>query len=158
MGLKSGSRDAGLDDSGEEELPEEEREAAQPEDVNTEDASTEDASATSTTAEPTESDSHEDPDSEAAAESESESQRPTMDSIPYKLRRNKVNEGREQVPYFLREEVIEGEAELQDTLEELLGENVYKSDYREAAMIVAQRNPELIAGVLREWGYDLDTV
>ncbi|ELZ86936.1 hypothetical protein C454_00260 [Haloferax gibbonsii ATCC 33959] len=78
-----------------------------------------------------------------------------MDSLPYKLRRDKVNEGREQVPYFLREEVIDGEAELQDTLEELLDEKVYKSDYREAAMVVAQRNPELIAEVLREWGYDL---
>ena len=79
-----------------------------------------------------------------------------MDSIPYKLRRDKVNEGREQVPYFLRESVLEAEDELQDTLEELLGESVYKSDYREASMVVAQRNPELIAEVLREWGYDLD--
>jgi flagellar biosynthesis/type III secretory pathway M-ring protein FliF/YscJ len=78
-----------------------------------------------------------------------------MDSIPYKLRRDKVNEGREQVPYFLREGVLEAEDELQDTLEELLGEKVYKSDYREASMVVAQRNPELIAEVLREWGYDL---
>jgi len=79
-----------------------------------------------------------------------------MDSIPYKLRRSKVNEGREQVPYFLREEVIEAEGDLQDTLEDLLGEGVYKSDYREAAMVVAQRRPELVAEVLREWGYDLD--
>ncbi|QFU84844.1 hypothetical protein GCU68_18770 (plasmid) [Natronorubrum aibiense] len=80
-----------------------------------------------------------------------------MDSIPYKLRRNKVNEGREQVPFFLRDHVIDAEAELQDNLEERLGENVYKSDYREAAMVVAQRNPELIASVLREWGYDLES-
>ncbi|QLG29966.1 hypothetical protein HUG10_19960 (plasmid) [Halorarum halophilum] len=79
-----------------------------------------------------------------------------MNAIPYKLRREKVNEGREQVPYFLREDVIEAEDELQDTLETILGEDVYKSDYREAAMVVAQRNPELIAEVLREWGYDLD--
>lgn len=79
-----------------------------------------------------------------------------MDSIPYKLRRDKVNEGREQVPYFLREEVIEAEQGLQNSLEAMLGEDVYKSDYREAAMVVAQRNPELVAEVLREWGYDLD--
>ncbi|AKU09867.1 hypothetical protein ABY42_18820 (plasmid) [Haloferax gibbonsii] len=96
-----------------------------------------------------------DTESKAESESESESQRPTMASIPYKLRRDKVNEGREQVPYFLREEIIDGETELQDTLEELLDEKVYKSDYREAAMVVAQRHPELIAEVLREWGYDL---
>jgi len=82
--------------------------------------------------------------------------RPTMDAIPYKLRRDRVNEGRKQVPYFLREEVIDGEQELQDTLEQRLGETVYKSDYREAAMVVAQRNPRLLAEVLREWGYDLE--
>lgn len=35
-------------------------------------------------------------------------------------------------------------------------EDAHKSDYREAAMVVEQRNPELIAEVLREWGYDLD--
>ena len=69
-----------------------------------------------------------------------------------------MNEGREQVPFFLRKEVIEAEDNLQDSLEKTLGENVYKSDYREAAMVVAQRNPELIAEVLREWGYDLDAV
>jgi hypothetical protein len=40
----------------------------------------------------------------------------------------------------------------------MLGEDVYKSDYREAAMIVAQRNPELVAEILREGGYDLEAV
>jgi hypothetical protein len=82
--------------------------------------------------------------------------RPTMDAVPYTLRRDRVNEGREQVPYFLREQVIDGEERLQDTLEQRLGEPVYKSDYREAAMVVAQRNPRLVANVLREWGYDLE--
>ncbi|KTG16554.1 hypothetical protein [Haloferax profundi] len=146
MGLKSGSRDAGLDDSEddveqsveqEQDVVESETEPApEPSSTETEDTDTESKAA-------------------SESESESESQRPTMASIPYKLRRDKVNEGREQVPYFLREEVIDGETELQDTLEELLDEKVYKSDYREAAMVVAQRNPELIAEVLREWGYDL---
>jgi flagellar biosynthesis/type III secretory pathway M-ring protein FliF/YscJ len=81
-----------------------------------------------------------------------------MQSIPYKLRRDRVNEGREQVPFFLREDVIDAEDELQNSLETMLGEDVYKSDYREAAMIVAQRNPELVAEILREWGYDLEAV
>lgn len=84
-----------------------------------------------------------------------DSERLRLDEIPYKLRRNRVNEGREQVPFFLREHVLEGDDELQATLEGLLEEKVYKSDYREAAMVVAQRNPELVADVLREWGYDL---
>ena len=66
-----------------------------------------------------------------------------------------MNEGRDQVPFFLREEVVDCERDLRESLEETLGETVYKSDYREAAMVVAQENPELIAEVLRRWGYDL---
>lgn len=148
MGLKSGSRDAGLDgtDDNAEQPAEQEEDATQPEAVEATEPSPTEGADTETETEV---------ESEAEAKSEATTQRPTMDSIPYKLRRDKVNEGREQVPYFLREEVIEAEVELQDTLEESLGESVYKSDYREAAMVVAQRNPELIADVLREWGYDL---
>ncbi|WP_227357524.1 hypothetical protein [Haladaptatus salinisoli] len=144
MGLKSGSRNAGLDESeddGEQSVEQE------PGEFQGDDEAPVDSSPAETT----------DANSGSATTSETDSQRPTMESIPYKLRRDKVNEGREQVPYFIREEITEAEDELQDTLEEILGENVYKSDYREAAMVVAQRNPELIAEVLREWGYDLDT-
>ncbi|MFC7157254.1 hypothetical protein ACFQPA_17625 [Halomarina halobia] len=143
MGLKSGSRDAGLDESGSDVERSDERETDVP---NRERETPADPSPTKTN----------DADTDPSLDSGTGSQRLTMDSIPYKLRRDRVNEGREQVPYFLREEIIEAEDELQDTLEELLGEDVYKSDYREAAMVVAQRNPELIAEVLREWGYDLD--
>jgi len=143
MGLKSGSRDAGLDDS-ESDVDESTEQQDPPQTDSDEDA---DLSSTEL------DDKSE--STRSSTSSETESQRPTMDSIPYKLRRDKVNEGREQVPYFLREGVLEAEDELQDTLEELLGEKVYKSDYREASMVVAQRNPELIAEVLREWGYDL---
>ncbi|ATW88072.1 hypothetical protein halTADL_1294 [Halohasta litchfieldiae] len=147
MGLKSGSRDAGLDDSESDVDQSTEKERNTPQTESEEDA---DPSSTEI------KDEHE--STPSSTSSETESQRPTMDSIPYKLRRDKVNEGREQVPYFLREGVLEAEDELQDTLEELLGEKVYKSDYREASMVVAQRNPELIAEVLREWGYDLDEI
>jgi hypothetical protein len=128
MGLKSGSRDAFSD--------EEETD--------------------NTTQEATESTEEETPSS--GDQSEGGSDRPSMEAIPYIHRRDKVNEGREQVPFFLREAVIDGESELQDSLEEILGEDVYKSDYREAAMVVAQQNPKLVAEVLREWGYDLDAV
>jgi len=146
MGLKSGSRDAGLDESESDvEQSTEQQDTPQTE-------SKEEAGLSSTEQE------DERESAQSSTTSETESQRPTMDSIPYKLRRDKVNEGREQVPYFLREGVLEAEDELQDTLEELLGETVYKSDYREASMVVAQRNPELIAEVLREWGYDLDEI
>ena len=140
MGLKSGSRDAGLEDDADGEAETEEPVAEEAVD----DPGAGDASRAP--GERTDS-------AESTAGSDG---RPSMDSIPYKLRRSKVNEGRDQVPFFLRDEVIDGEADLQDSLEAMLDEQVYKSDYREAAMVVAQRQPELVAEVLREWGYDLD--
>ena len=147
MGLKSGSRDAELDES---EEPDEQQ--ATDESTETDDASNVERAAR----ESVELDSEGSEATESDHDTETATDRPAMSSIPYKLRRNKVNEGREQVPYFLRKEIIEDEDELQETLENLLGEDVYKSDYREAAMVVAQRNPELVAEVLREWGYDLE--
>jgi hypothetical protein len=139
MGLKSGSRDAGLDKEDAEEATEE-----QSADDDAESGMAEQEATTASEAEA------------PGASTQADSGRLSMDSIPYKLRRDKVNEGRQQVPYFLRDAVIEAEEELQDALEAMLDEDVYKSDYREAAMVVAQRNPELVAEVLREWGYDLD--
>lgn len=148
MGLKSGSRDAGLDgtEDGEDEPVEQKTaETGKP------DSTGEEADQETTTTESEDSSTV-----NSDSQPERAGQRHSLDSIPYKLRRNKVNEGREQVPYFLREEIINAEGELQDALEEMLGETVYKSDYREAAMVVAQRNPEFVAEVLREWGYDLE--
>ena len=150
MGLKSGSRDAGLDDSSEKE---EGRTQQEPADEATTQTTTEPEQTAESEPQTTSSSAGQ---ADSQAKTQSQSGRPTMDSIPYKLRREKVNEGREQVPYFLREEVIEAETDLQDRLEEILDEKVYKSDYREAAMVVAQQNPDLIAEVLREWGYDLE--
>lgn len=146
MGLKSGSRDAGLDES-EDHVEQRDEQGT----TEVERSSEEGGPSAAESTRPAES-------VEAATDDETRSQHPAMNSIPYKLRRAKVNEGREQVPYFLRKEIVDAESDLQDTLEELLDESVYKSDYREAAMVVAQRNPELVAEVLREWGYDLDAV
>lgn len=149
MGLKSGSRDAGLDEPEEEDeqSPESKSTDFEPRNEDTEQA---DSRTATTESDPTDT-------TNASSEADQSGQRPAMSSIPYKLRREKVNAGREQVPYFLRDEIIDAEDELQETLEEMLGENVYKSDYREAAMVVAQRQPELVAEILREWGYDLET-
>lgn len=159
MGLKSGSRDSGLDEDDESDEENETRpRAKQTSDDETTDETDRQTSPAST-AQSTGSDSEGVGSESVSDQSDTGSGgdgRPSMASIPYKLRRSRVNEGRDQVPFFLREEVVEGESELQDSLEELLGEDVYKSDYREAAMILAQRNPELVAEVLREWGYDLD--
>ena len=151
MGLKSGSRDAELDESEEPDEQQDTEETTEADDTThvKRDAGRTDRASAETGSDATTS-------SEPDHETDTTADRPAMSSIPYKLRRDKVNEGREQVPYFLREEIIEEEDQLQDTLEDILGEDVYKSDYREAAMVVAQRNPDLVAEVLREWGYDLE--
>lgn len=106
MGLKSGSRDAGLDDSDEEE-------SAEPEDppqANESQVQTESASTSSEETGPGETDPEEkvvERDSSQTSKSPTKNQQTsepkstagqqTMSSIPYKLRRDKVNEGREQV-------------------------------------------------------------
>lgn len=143
MGLKSGSRDAELDDEQEESENDAQAdgERTQTDDEKNQSSDTETDSSTTTA-----------PDADAQPQ---EGDRPSLNTYPYKLRRSSVNEGREQMPFFLRPSVIEGEEDLQATLEDLLGEKVYKSDYREAAMVVAQQNPKLVAEVLRDWGYDL---
>lgn len=183
MGLKSGSRDTGLDDEDDGEPTETEDTAETDPEPALADDSTSDRTADSTsdrTADPTPektpsqtadlstdsaTDSATDSTTENSTDSTTDSSteksdtqsddRPSRASIPYKLRREKVNEGREQIPFFLRDEVVADERDLRERLEETLGETVYKSDYREAAMIVAQENPDLVAEVLRRWGYDL---
>ena len=176
MGLKSGSRDAGLDE--EETADERTRDAVG--DHSQDAASETDASDRANDAarentpsdagdisgkEPTSDGSTRDRGSSETTDDESTDDgstsdqstddRPSVESLPYVLRRNRVNEGRDQVPFFLREGVVEGERDLRETLEATLSEDVYKSDLREAAMVVAQERPELVAEVLRRWGYDL---
>ena len=78
------------------------------------------------------------------------------DGIPWVLRRSRVKEDRENVhQFFLREEYSTREDEI---LEAVAGEldmrqkDLQKLDVREA--MVASADPEAIADVLREWGYE----
>lgn len=74
-------------------------------------------------------------------------------SLPYIHARDGVKDGRMQRPVFLRDPVEEGIDDLVDQMEDEFGETVYKTDVTEAAMVVAQQNPELLLEVLEEWGY-----
>lgn len=88
---------------------------------------------------------------ETASESKSEAQ-----SIPYKFRRDSVKEGRKQRPIFIRPDVEERESEFLHDLEDEVGEDVYKTDALEAALVIAMDHPDLVAEKLRDWGYDWD--
>lgn len=76
--------------------------------------------------------------------------------IPWKFRRDGVQDGRDRVPLFLLEETKRNERELKAAVETALDENVSLTDLREAAYRVAMRHEAEVADELREWGYDFD--
>lgn len=76
-------------------------------------------------------------------------------SLPYIHARDGVKDGRSQRPVFLRDHIEDGIGELLTQMESELDEDVYKTDLTEAAMAVAQENPELVLEKLSEWGYGL---
>jgi len=80
----------------------------------------------------------------------------TQPDIPYKFRRDSVKQDRKQRPIFIRPEVEQRESTFLRNLEDEVGEDVYKTDALEAALVVAMDNPDLVAEKLREWGYDWD--
>lgn len=70
---------------------------------------------------------------------------------PYMLTRDTVKEGRtNEAVFFLRDEFAEYEDEVHDAVEEIVDDDVYLTDLREA--IVATADPEAIADQLQEWG------
>ena len=78
------------------------------------------------------------------------------DGIPWVLRRSRVKEDRENVhQFFLREEYSTREDEIIEAVADELDvrqKDLQKLDVREA--MVASADPEAIAAVLREWGYE----
>jgi len=77
-------------------------------------------------------------------------------SLPYIHSRDGVKDGRTQRPIFLRDHIESGIDDLVTQMEEEFGGDVYKTDITEAAMAVAQENPELVREKLDEWGYGWD--
>jgi hypothetical protein len=78
------------------------------------------------------------------------------DGIPWVLRRSRVKEDRENVhQFFLREEYSAREDEIIEAVADELDlrqKDIQKLDVREA--MVAAADPEEVAAVLREWGYE----
>lgn len=79
-------------------------------------------------------------------------------SLPYlakrQLRGLSVKDERNQIPFFLRDEVQRGEKALHRTVEDELGQDVNKTDLREAAYVFAQQHPNGVAEILRNWGIE----
>jgi len=97
------------------------------------------ATNTETTLEPTES---------------SESTQTRM-QIPYKYRRDSVQDGRDRVPLFLQPETKTAEREALRELEERFDANVSLTDLREALVKVGLEHLDETEESLEEWGYGM---
>jgi hypothetical protein len=82
-----------------------------------------------------------------------------MNDLPYLVQRQmrgaSVNADRtNQLLLEVRPFVKNDEDTFLEDLKDLIDGPVFKGDAREAAMVVAQENPELVAEKLREWGIE----
>jgi len=78
-------------------------------------------------------------------------------SLPYIHARDTVKEDRPNVhQLFVRDEADREAKHAEMELEELLGEDVYRLDAREAIYLAGMQNLGDAADLLREWGYDWD--
>lgn len=93
---------------------------------------------------------------DVASESESSSDRGRESmQIPYKFRRDGVQDGRTRVPLFLQPETKTDERDALREMEERFGDDVSLTDLREALMKVGLENLTEVETHLEEWGYGL---
>lgn len=90
-----------------------------------------------------------------ARESESRrSGRPQM-QIPYKFRRDGVQDGRDRVPLFLHGETKSAERDALRELEDRFDADVSLTDLREALVMVGLEHLDEVEDQLEEWGYGM---
>jgi len=100
-------------------------------------------------------DSSQELQSDTESASTSGESRSTM-QIPYKFRRNGVQDGRERVPLFLQEETKTEEREAGRELESRLDEDVTVTDLREALVKAGLSHLNDVEDQLEEWGYGME--
>jgi len=91
-------------------------------------------------------------DSTTAETSSSESEM----SIPYKYRRDSVQDGRDRVPLFLHPDTKTDEREAMRELEERFDDSISLTDLREALVKAGLENLDTTQNHLEDWGYGLD--
>lgn len=75
--------------------------------------------------------------------------------IPYKFRRDGVQDGRERVPLFLKPDTKSAERDALRELEERFDENVSLTDLREGLVKAGLEHLDEVEGHLEEWGYGM---
>lgn len=86
-------------------------------------------------------------------EADSREDSPRQVDIPYKFRRDGVQDNRTRVPLFLHEETKRAEREAQRELEERFDNDIALTDLREALVKAGLENLENVEGQLEKWGY-----
>lgn len=71
---------------------------------------------------------------------------------PYAIRRDEVQEGRSMVPVWVQEDVENRQQNVKRKVEDVLGYEVYLTDFKEAAYRHGLENPLEIASQLDDWG------
>ncbi len=100
-------------------------------------------------------DSTPDPAMEGGSSTNSESTSGRSIEIPYKFRRDSVQDGRDRVPLFLHDETKAAERQAMRELEDRFDDSVSMTDLREALVKVGLNNLDETASTLEEWGYGM---
>ncbi|RDZ39437.1 hypothetical protein C5C07_19875 [Haloferax sp. Atlit-4N] len=124
------------------------------EDPFADDSSTESATATETQTKDSEPDPAEETDSNQAEGEDTQQPRQQI-QIPYKFRRDGVQDGRDRVPLFLQKETKVAERDALREFEDRFEENVSLTDLREALMKVGLQHLDETEECLEEWGYGM---
>jgi len=93
--------------------------------------------------------------SQSATETD-ETAQTSSEQYPLKLRRSGVKDEREMTQFFLQRSTEKDEDRKLSDLEDILDEDVFLTDFREAGYLAGMQNLEDTAAILRDWGYDLD--
>jgi len=75
--------------------------------------------------------------------------------IPYKFRRDGVQDGRDRVPLFIHEDTKSEERDAQRELEDRFNDDVSLTDLREAVMKAGLQHLDEVEANLEEWGYGM---
>lgn len=81
-------------------------------------------------------------------------QRQSM-QIPYKFRRDGVQDSRDRVPLFIQEDTKSKERDAQRELEDRFDDDVSLTDLREAVMKAGLQHLDKVEANLEEWGYGM---
>ncbi|AFK20698.1 hypothetical protein E6P09_18870 (plasmid) [Haloferax mediterranei ATCC 33500] len=111
--------------------------------VDSTEPSTDQTEATET---PEETDTQQEPDTQSSRQ---------QLQIPYKFRRDGVQDGRDRVPLFLQKETKVAERDALREFEDRFEENVSLTDLREALVKVGLQHLDEAEDCLEEWGYGM---